>query len=63
MFKVIRNNTAHYIYIEFKTETGKLSLAQKLFRDNCKGNNEEFYIARSASEGLDILRWEGIILD
>jgi hypothetical protein len=62
LFKTIRNGIAHHIYIEFKTEKGKQSPNQKLFEQSCIAENEKYYIARSAHEGVELLIHEKIIL-
>lgn len=47
--------------IEFKSSTGRLSPSQIDFRDWCELNHVPFHIARSAAEGLEILRNHGVL--
>lgn len=62
-FKTIRDNIAHYIYIEFKTKTGKQSPNQKLFEQSCTADNEKYYLARSVEDAINILIKEKVIID
>lgn len=47
--------------IEFKSAKGRLSPSQIDFRDWCELNHVPFHIARSAAEGLEILRNHGVL--
>lgn len=49
--------------IEMKSSKGRLSLAQTDFRDWADINRVPFHIARSAAEGLEILRSWGVLND
>lgn len=60
-FKAIKKTIAHYIHIEFKTKSGKLSVNQKLFRDTCSAVNEFYYVCRSVQEAIEILIKHGVI--
>lgn len=52
----------HFIWIEFKTKSGKQSEEQKEFEEMCsKTNNMRYYIARSIEEGINILTKENIL--
>jgi hypothetical protein len=53
----------HYIYLEFKTPTGKQSPNQKLFEQTCFAENEKYYLVRSTQEAINILVNEKIIID
>ena len=48
-----------YITIELKTKVGKLSNAQKKFRDGV--GEENFYVCRNIDQVLDVLRKYGVI--
>jgi len=43
------------LFIEVKTRKGRLSDAQKVFRDECTQNGGEYLVFRSASEAWDWL--------
>jgi len=43
------------LFIEVKTRKGRLSDAQKVFRDECTQNGGEYLVWRSASEAWDWL--------
>ena len=60
-FKYLKNNIAHYLYLEFKTKTGKQSDNQKRFEKTCIAENEKYEIARSVEEGLNALSECGLI--
>lgn len=67
-FRIVKKNIAYYIYIEFKIPylkgkhaEGKQSDNQIAFEKLCYACNEQYYIARSVKEGLDILRYEDIL--
>ncbi len=60
-FKMIKDNIAHYTYIEFKTQKGKQSDNQKLFEKGCCADNEDYYIVRSVNEAITILEEKRII--
>lgn len=69
-FRVVKKNIAHYIHIEIKIpkikgkqREGEQSDHQLAFEELCYACNEEYYIARSVEEALDILRYEGILIN
>lgn len=60
-FITIRNNIAHYIYLEFKTKTGKQSENQKIFEASCTAENQRYHIVRSNQEAIEKLIIENVI--
>ena len=54
-FKYVKDNIAHYLYLEFKTKKGKQSENQKKFEQTCIANNEDYHIVRSVQEAIDTL--------
>ncbi|MBF5091934.1 hypothetical protein F1640_18435 [Novosphingobium sp. NBM11] len=51
------------LVIEFKSADGRLTPAQRDFRDWCKSRDVPFHLARSRVEALDVLRDAGLYLD
>jgi len=68
-FRIVKKGIAHYIYIEIKIpkikgkqKEGVQSEYQLAFEKLCYACNEEYYIARSVEEAMDILRYEDILV-
>lgn len=53
-FVFMANNQV--VCIELKTDKGRLSSNQKLFKDKCFSFNVPYYVARDSSQVLDILK-------
>lgn len=60
-FKTVRNNLAHYFYLEFKTDTGRQSASQKTFEESCYASNEFYHISRSIEDAVKYLEEEGVL--
>lgn len=50
------NKDYHGLYIEFKTIDGKQSKDQKIFQEQAERVGYQYFICRSAKEGLDIVK-------
>ena len=44
------------VFVEVKTPKGVLSAFQKKFEGHCKGNGIKYFVARSLSDGKEILK-------
>jgi hypothetical protein len=60
-FKIIKDNIANYIYLEFKSEKGKQSPNQKKFEKTCSAKNEFYYLVYSIKDAIKILMKHNII--
>jgi len=43
------------VYLEVKTEKGKLSVYQQAFKKECEESNIEYYVVRSVEDVMEIL--------
>ena len=60
-FVFISKNKA--LFIELKTEKGRLSESQIYFRDWCTDEQIDYYVARSVEEVTDILKRNKLLSD
>ena len=60
-FYYTKNNLLFVLFLEFKSQKGKQSDEQKHFENKFKGlENCNYFIVKSAKEGIDILKEVGI---
>ena len=61
-FEIVDNNKLRLVYIEFKSSKGRLTPEQELFFERHKDlDNATCYIAKSAEEGVEILKTEKLL--
>ena len=61
-FEIVDNNKLRLVYIEFKSSKGSLTPEQKIFFERHKDlDNATCYIAKSAEEGVEILKMEKLL--
>lgn len=51
---IVIDNTGHAIFLEVKSNVGRLSTDQKLFQERCKERGAEYHLVRSIDDVKEI---------